>query len=291
MSHGTHMNESWHTYKWVMSHMWMSHVADTNESCSVVYFGVEWVTLQIRMSHHMCDMTRNCIVTWISHMCATCDWVTLQIRMGHVALICLSHVTYCSGSLGEFRNHIAHMSFGIILHTCAIWYICLRSSSFGIILHIWVSESCHTHERSHVTDMNESRRRSEWVTSHKWMSHLAHMNESCHTYGCVMSQIWMSHVTHMNESCHTYVCVMSHIWMHKVALMNGSNHTYEWVISHTFDSITLRTAAEVLASFRIISQIWMSHVADMNESRCRYEWVMSQIRMSHVVDMNKSCRI
>ena len=26
MSHGTHMNESWHTREWVMGHMWMSHV-------------------------------------------------------------------------------------------------------------------------------------------------------------------------------------------------------------------------------------------------------------------------
>ena len=25
MSHGTHMNESWHTYEWVMSHTWMNH--------------------------------------------------------------------------------------------------------------------------------------------------------------------------------------------------------------------------------------------------------------------------
>jgi len=28
MSHVTHMNESCHTYEWVMSHIWMSHVRD-----------------------------------------------------------------------------------------------------------------------------------------------------------------------------------------------------------------------------------------------------------------------
>ena len=26
MSHGTHMNESWHTYEWVMANIWMSHI-------------------------------------------------------------------------------------------------------------------------------------------------------------------------------------------------------------------------------------------------------------------------
>jgi len=33
MSHVTHMNESCHTYEWVMSHIWMSHVTHMNESC------------------------------------------------------------------------------------------------------------------------------------------------------------------------------------------------------------------------------------------------------------------
>ena len=30
--HGTHMNESWHTYEWVMAHIWMSHGTHMNES-------------------------------------------------------------------------------------------------------------------------------------------------------------------------------------------------------------------------------------------------------------------
>ena len=31
--HCTHINESRHTYEWVMSHMWMSHGTHVNESC------------------------------------------------------------------------------------------------------------------------------------------------------------------------------------------------------------------------------------------------------------------
>jgi len=38
MSHVTHMNESCHTYEWVMSHTWMSHVTHMNES----YHTCEW---------------------------------------------------------------------------------------------------------------------------------------------------------------------------------------------------------------------------------------------------------
>jgi len=38
-SHVTHMNGSYYTYEWVMSHIWMSHVTHTNESCHIC----EWV--------------------------------------------------------------------------------------------------------------------------------------------------------------------------------------------------------------------------------------------------------
>jgi len=33
MSHGTHMNESCHTFGSVMAHVWISHVTHMNESC------------------------------------------------------------------------------------------------------------------------------------------------------------------------------------------------------------------------------------------------------------------
>jgi len=44
MSHGTHMNESWHTYEWIVSPssryilysiLWMSHGTHVNESCLI----------------------------------------------------------------------------------------------------------------------------------------------------------------------------------------------------------------------------------------------------------------
>ena len=41
MSHGTHTNESWHTYKWVMAHIRMSHGTHINES----WHTYEWVLM------------------------------------------------------------------------------------------------------------------------------------------------------------------------------------------------------------------------------------------------------
>ena len=42
MSHVTQMNESSHTYERVKSHIWMSHVTQTNESCHTY----EWVHIK-----------------------------------------------------------------------------------------------------------------------------------------------------------------------------------------------------------------------------------------------------
>jgi hypothetical protein len=47
MSHGTHMNESWHTCEWVMAHIWLSHVRHVNES----WHTYEWVMRLVCKSH------------------------------------------------------------------------------------------------------------------------------------------------------------------------------------------------------------------------------------------------
>jgi len=40
--------------------------------------------------------------------------------------------------------------------------------------------------------------------SHIWMSHVTHMNESCHKQEWVILHTGMSHVTYIDESCHMY---------------------------------------------------------------------------------------
>jgi len=51
MSHGTHMNESLHTHEWVMAHIWMSHVTHMNESCHTY----EWV-----IAHNASKIDKAC---------------------------------------------------------------------------------------------------------------------------------------------------------------------------------------------------------------------------------------
>ena len=130
MTHGTHMNESSHTYEWVMSHIWMSHVTHMNESCH------EHGSF-ICMTHiRMCDMTHSYVrhdsficVTWLIHMCnmahsyvwhnsfmshirMTNMWDMTHSFEGHASFICmiwLIDVTH------ERRTHLEHNHMGVLV--------------------------------------------------------------------------------------------------------------------------------------------------------------------------------
>ena len=232
-----HVNESCHTYEWVMSHLWTRHATHMNESCHTY----EWVVSHIWMSH----------VTHMNESCHTYEWVMSHIWM--------RYGTYMNDSL---QTHEWVMS--------RIWMrrVCRNTEEPVHSRHIWLSrvsiymnESCHTYE---------------WVMPHIWMSHTTHMDRWCHTYECVIGAgmpknqcthgfrrklckretfvctrveeyriIWImwllisdvswgqecrktsAHTTHMNESgLHMYEWVVSHVWMSHVTHMNESRHTH-----------------------------------------------------------------
>jgi len=130
------MNESCHTYEWVMSQIWMSHVTHMNESCHTY----EWV-----MSH---IWTRH-----VTHMTESCH------RYSH---IWMSHVTHMNESchIYEHTSHVTHMNESCHTYEHVMW-------------HIWLSRVTHTNESCH-TRMNESCHTYEWVPCHtyEWASQI-----------------------------------------------------------------------------------------------------------------------
>ena len=91
-SHVTSLNESCHTYEWVMSRIWMCQVTHMNESCHAS----EWVMSRIWMSH-VTYMNESCHISecvmsriWMSHVthlnesCHVYEWVMSHIWLSHV---------------------------------------------------------------------------------------------------------------------------------------------------------------------------------------------------------------
>ena len=86
MSHVTHMTESCHTQEWVVSHTWISHVTHMNESCHTH----EWVMTHTWMSRvtHMHDLHDNtCQHDWSVPLFLACTHLTLH--MPHVVPMCV----------------------------------------------------------------------------------------------------------------------------------------------------------------------------------------------------------
>jgi len=123
MSHGTHINESRHTYGWVMAHLWMSHGTHDN------VFPVLWLIHMCAMTHlHVCHDTficvpcaRKCAILSVSRSlraqsCHTYEWIMSHIWMGHVtahesflAHIWMRHVTHMNASWCTYEWVMAHI--------------------------------------------------------------------------------------------------------------------------------------------------------------------------------------
>ena len=162
MSHGTHMNELWHTYEWVMAHIWMSHGTRMNES----WHTYEWVMAHIWMSHgtHMTESwhtyewvmahvwrnrtpyKRVTSLIWMSHGMShgthmneswhTYDWVTQHVWVSHAA-----HV-YLPRRLDSLCVHLWPMGWHAVHvhHTlCLDW-----ESNIGFVTQHIIRPVCHT---------------------------------------------------------------------------------------------------------------------------------------------------
>ena len=247
-SHVTHMSESNHIHTRVLSHLWMSPVTHMNESC----YTYEWDMSHIWMSQ----------VTHIHQSCHTYEWVMSHIWM--------SHATHMNETCHTYEWDMSHTYMSLVT---------------------LVGESCHTYEwdMSHI------------VTSHlSSTNHIARTDESLHKYmmwqkSSEVFRTWsyrLSHVTHIHESCHTHTWVMSHTYMSDVTHMHESFRTHTWVMSPTHTShdtrinksrhthkLSLNTRARLVQerpdlivrneSCRIRTSV-MSHT---------YKWVTSHVSM------------
>ena len=164
MSHVTHMNESCHTYEWVMAHVWMSHGTRMNDSCET-YAGVmwhihEWVMAHIWVSHG----------TYMNESWHTYEWVMAQISCTNaLALIAvmrhirMSHVTHTNESWDTYEWVMGH----------------IRMS------HNYKEETRQRYEGHSLNEANSCAKGAvscthEWVMSHIRINHVIHvifMNE------------------------------------------------------------------------------------------------------------------
>jgi len=141
MSQVTHMDESCHTYGWVMSHIWMSHVTHMDESCHTY----RWVKSHIWMSH----------VTRIDESCHIYGWV-----MSHIWMSCVTYRRWQTT-----RDSI--INFKTLKRFVARWSE-LQHRNLSCNTHLDLScnarqhLSCNTHYDFSCNKLHRRRVRHEW---------------------------------------------------------------------------------------------------------------------------------
>ena len=128
------MHKSYHTYEWVMAHIWMSHVTHMNETCHTYECVVPhiWMRHVTRMNE-TCHTYERHIHIWMSHATrmnesyhtyATHKWGTShvwQIWRSHGTHIYRSHGTHTFTYLAGVNTCACHDSF-----ICVICAMCLQ---------------------------------------------------------------------------------------------------------------------------------------------------------------------
>jgi len=142
------MDESCHTCRWVLSHIWRSHVTHVEESCHTY----EWVMSHIWMSH----------ATHMNESCHTYEWV-----MSHTWR---SHVTHMDESCHTYECVMSHIWLSLVTHMNELWH-----TYEWVLAHTWMSFGTH---------MNDSFHTLQCDISYTWMRHVPHIWRTC---GWVMS--------------------------------------------------------------------------------------------------------
>ena len=189
MSHVAYMNESRHMYEWVVgakdalwamlqSHF-MSYVKWVYQSwhISMSHGTYEWVMAYMNKSWHIW-MFRGTYEWVMAHMNVSWHtWMSHWRKGSSMCNIVMSFYDSCQMDL-LVTNFVSRTKF--VIHTQNSWIIGKKEPGCRDLIFrtcqmsLWI-----------MAHMNDSRRISEWVTSHTWL---------------VTSHIWMSHVY---ESWHT----------------------------------------------------------------------------------------
>ena len=199
MSHATHINESCHTYKWVMQHIWrawaMSHI---------------WINHVTRHTHGwVMSHTWTSHVTNMNESCHTYERVMSHAWMSHVTHMNDSRRTYEWVISHIWTSHVTHLNESC--HTNAfvmshIWVISYKSNSH--VAHMsHVDDAPCAIEPWHALDDMHS------IVSHNvsWICqiicHIKQMTETRRKYeSCHVAVIWSIHFAHLSRASMVPVC-------------------------------------------------------------------------------------
>ena len=220
------MNESCHTYAWVMSHTWMSHVTHMHESCHA----------------YECDVSH----TWMSHVthinatCHTYKWV-----MSHIEMLHISHINESCTTNDHFLRWRVVMSQYVGV-SCEGKKMEEREKSVWGWVVTWHHQITH---HPHISTLQGRQLSYVWHDSFMCVTWFIHMCDITHSYMwydsskvpnrlevpdlgpivvIIVSLICVTWLIFMCDMTHSYVWHNSFICVTWLILMCDMTHSYVW---------------------------------------------------------------
>ena len=178
----------YHTYKWVISHIWTSHM---NESChtyaglDMSFFLKQWPchTYDEWVMSHMWIHTCMSLVTYMNESCHTYEWV--------MSYICRSRHEFLSQAMALFHADGTSFQKSWLVHTCD-----MRHDSFICVWYeTWLVRVCDmTHLFSCCWYYFSKVMTGSHVWHEPWLVRVCDMTRSC-----VWHETWLVHVCFLNS--------------------------------------------------------------------------------------------
>jgi len=243
------INESCHTYEWVMSHMLMSLVTHRN--------GAKWARKVIGTHtpwrsaccgyFHICDMTHTYV--WRHSAIYSHVWHDLYICVAWLCYMCdMTH------------SCVWHDSFMCVTHKPWRWACCRYDFTYVT----WLIHMCGvTLSYMHMCDMTYTYVCRDSVVCVTWLIHVCDMTHSCVWHDSVMC------VTH--TLCVAWLCYMSDM-----------THSYVW--HDSFICVTRTPWRSACCGYDFTYVTWLIHMCGV--TWLIRMWIMTLFYMWHDVFVN-----
>jgi len=178
--HGTHINQAWHTYEWVMAHIRMSHGAHVNANSLLHTHLLHVIARPLSHGTHTNE-------SWHTY-----EWVVALMWIGHVTHVntnSLLHTnflhTYMNQSCRTFEYKLSsayalpsQLYESVMSHIWIQTLFCIRTS----FIIIWIGHVAHVNTNSLL---------------HTQFLHVAHVNTNSLLHTHFLN-------TYVNRSCRTF---------------------------------------------------------------------------------------
>ena len=201
------MNESCHTYEWVMSHIWISHVPHMNESCPTY----EWVMSSVKYAFLAIAIECH---TYQCHTCFSSIPIAVRCPAG------LGRTVHIDVSCPTYERVVPHISIShvqdinVSCHTC-FPAICDKEGPIAVhclagldrTVHVWHASFVRVTCLIHMCDLAHS---YMWYDSIIWLSPctVKSVHRTCELTMCE-SYLWIDYVWIMCVVCVQYMCELT----------------------------------------------------------------------------------